>query len=100
MCEIDVGQFPVANLIVPYLLLCRAAEQVIYIWAMQQLHDHSILGVSSLSEKGARCTDDLANIVPTVLFNEDLTTILGVLKPNFRLLPAGIARVIGIDPDG
>lgn len=74
-----------------------AAEQTICAWAMNQLHQHPIMDVSSLSEEGGWRNDDLVQIIPAELSNEDLMRIWDALAPDYRLSLSYIARVIRID---
>lgn len=75
-----------------------AAEQTICAWAMDQLHQHPILDVSSLNADGGWRTDDVVQIIPAELTNEDLMRIWDALAPDYRLSLTYIARVIRIDP--
>ena len=77
-----------------------AAEQTICAWAMQQLHHHPIMDVSSLSEEGGWRNEDIIQIIPAELSNEDLMRIWDALAPDYRLSISYIARVVRIDPDG
>ena len=76
-----------------------AAEQTICAWAMHQLHQHPIMDVSSLSEEGGWRNDDVVQIIPAELSNEDLMRIWDALAPDYRLSLSYIARVIRIDPE-
>ena len=74
-----------------------AAEQTICAWAMSQLHQHPIMDVSSLTEEGGWRNDDVVQIIPAELSNEDLMRIWDALAPDYRLSLSYIARVIRID---
>lgn len=74
-----------------------AAEQTICAWAMNQLHQHPIMDVSSLTEEGGWRNDDVVQIIPAELSNEDLMRIWDALAPDYRLSLSYIARVIRID---
>ena len=76
-----------------------AAEQSICAWAMHQLHQHPIMDVSSLTEEGGWRNDDVVQIIPAELSNEDLMRVWDALAPDYRLSLSYIARVIRIDPD-
>jgi hypothetical protein len=76
-----------------------AAEQTICAWAMYQLHQHSIMDVSSLTEEGGWRNEDVVHIIPAELSNEDMMRIWDALAPNYRLSLSYIARVIRIDPE-
>lgn len=77
-----------------------AAEQTICAWVMQQLHQHPIMDVSSLTVEGDWRNDDVIQIIPAELSNEDLMRIWDALAPDYRLSLSYIARVIRIDPTG
>jgi hypothetical protein len=76
-----------------------AAEQTICAWAMQQLHQHPIMDVSSLTAEGGWRNDDVLQIIPAELSNEDLMRVWDALAPNYRLSLSYIARVVRIDPE-
>lgn len=75
-----------------------AAEQTICAWAMHQLHQHPIMDVSSLTVEGGWRNDDVVQIIPAELSNEDMMRIWDALAPDYRLSLSYIARVIRIDP--
>jgi len=75
-----------------------AAEQTICAWAMHQLHQHPIMDISSLTEEGGWRNDDVVQIIPAELSNEDLMRVWDALAPDYRLSLSYIARVIRIDP--
>lgn len=75
------------------------AEHSICAWVMSQLHQHPIMDVSSLTEEGGWRRDDVVQIIPAELSNEDLMRIWDALSPPYRLSLSYIARVIRIDPD-
>ncbi|MBV5316381.1 MAG: DUF4255 domain-containing protein [Desulfobulbaceae bacterium] len=74
-----------------------AIEQTLCAWAMSQLHQHPIMDVSSLTEEGGWRNDDVVQIIPAELSNEDLMRIWDALAPDYRLSLSYIARVIRID---
>ena len=76
-----------------------AAEHSICAWVMSQLHQHPIMDVSSLTEEGGWRKDDVVQIIPAELSNEDLMRIWDALAPAYRLSLSYIARVVRIDPD-
>lgn len=73
------------------------AEQTICAWVMQQLHQQPIMDISSLTEEGGWRNDDVVQIIPAELSNEDLMRIWDALAPDYRLSVSYIARVIRID---
>lgn len=76
-----------------------AAEQTIAAWAMQQLDQHPVMDLSSLDAAGGWRADDLVQIVPAELSNEDLMRIWDALAPDYRLSLSYVARVVRIDPE-
>lgn len=72
-------------------------EQVILAWSMQQLHQHPILDVSSLSPAEWQ-PEDRVQVIPTDLSLEDIMRIWDSLQPSYRLSVAYVARVVRIDP--
>jgi hypothetical protein len=75
------------------------AEQTILAWAIQHLHQFPILDVSSLTKEGGWQPDEIIQIVPAELSNEDLMRIWDALAPDYRLSFPYIARVVRIDVD-
>ncbi len=75
-----------------------AFEQTICAWVMQQLHHHPILDRSSLGPEGGWNSEDLIQIIPAELSNEDLMRIWDALAPDYRLSLSYIARVVRIEP--
>lgn len=76
-----------------------AAEHTLFAWAMSQLYQHPVLDVSSLTEEGGWKKDDVVQIIPTELSNEDMMRIWDALAPDYRLSASYIARVIRIDSE-
>ena len=66
---------------------------------MQQLDQHPVMDLSSLDAAGGWRADDLVQIVPAELSNEDLMRIWDALAPDYRLSLSYVARVVRIDPD-
>jgi len=75
------------------------AEHTVCAWVMQQLHNHPILDVSSLTEDGGWQADEVIQIIPAELSNEDLMRIWDALAPNYRLSISYIARSVRIEPE-
>ena len=75
------------------------AEHTICAWVMNKLHRHPIMDVSSLRTEGGWQTDDVVQIIPAELSNEDLMRIWDALAPDYRLSLSYIARVIRIHDD-
>lgn len=74
-------------------------EQVPLAWALRQLYLHPILDGSSLSPEAGWAPDEVIQIVPAELSNEDLVRLWGVLAPSYRLSVSYVARLVRLDPD-
>jgi hypothetical protein len=69
-------------------------------WAMRQLYLHPVLDASSLSPEAAWGPDEVIQMIPAELSNEDMMRIWDALEPAYRLSVSYIARMVRIDPDG
>ena len=76
-----------------------ADEQLPLAWALRQLYLHPILDASSLSPEAGWAPDEVIQIIPAELSNEDLMRIWDALEPSYRLSVSYIARLVRIDPD-
>lgn len=68
-------------------------------WAMRQLYQHPILDASSLSPEAGWGADEVIQIIPSELSNEDMMRIWDALEPAYRLSVSYIARLVRLDPD-
>lgn len=86
-----------------YLLTAWAAnpldEQVPMAWAMRQLHRVPMLDLALLSPEGGWAADEVVQVLPTELSNEDVMRIWDALDPAYRLSVSYVARVVRLDPD-
>lgn len=73
------------------------AEQTILAWAIHHLHRFPILDGSVLTREGGWQPDEIIQIVPAELSNEDLMRIWDALAPDYRLSFPCIARVVRIE---
>jgi len=73
------------------------AEHTICAWVMHQLHNHPIMDISSLTEDGGWQADEVIQIIPAELSNEDLMRVWDALAPNYRLSVSYIARSVRIE---
>ena len=73
------------------------AEQTIFAWAMRQLHLTPLLDVSSLSPEAGWRPDEIIQLVPAELTNEDLMRIWDALAPSYRLSYPYVARLVRIE---
>ncbi len=75
------------------------AEHSIVAWVMRELHQQPVMDISSLSLDADWGKDDVVQIIPAELSNEDMMRIWDALAPHYRLSLSYIARVVRIDPD-
>ena len=98
------SQPPPLGLDLHYLLTAWAntpqAEQLPLAWSMRQLYLHPVLDASSLSPEAAWGPDEVIQMIPAELSNEDMMRIWDALDPPYRLSVSYIARMVRIDPDG
>ncbi|MCB9765116.1 MAG: DUF4255 domain-containing protein [Alphaproteobacteria bacterium] len=74
------------------------AEQVIAAWVMLELHRHPILDAASLTPDGDWTDQDVLQILPEELSNEDLMRIWDALGQPYRLSIPYVIRVVRIQP--
>lgn len=74
-------------------------EQLALAWTMRQLHEVPILDASILSAEAAWAADDVIQLIPEEITNEDLMRIWDAIEPAYRLSLSYIARVVRIDPN-
>ena len=86
-----------------YLLTAWAGnpldEQVTMAWAIRQLHRFPVLDASSLSDEAGWGPDEVVQIIPAELSNEDIMRIWDALEPAYRLSVSYVARLVRLDPD-
>lgn len=75
------------------------AEQVILAWAMRQIYLNPTLNASSLSPEADWDQQDVIQLIPAELSNEDMMRIWDTLEPSYRLSFSYIARVVRIEAD-
>lgn len=74
-------------------------EQLSLAWAMRQLYEHPILDASSLSPEAGWSSEEVIQIIPSELPNDELMRIWDALEPAYRLSVPYVARLVRIDPD-
>lgn len=74
-------------------------EQVMLAWTMRQLHLYPLLDASSLTPEPGWDADEVIQIVPTELSNEDIMRIWDALEPSYRISASYLARTVRLDPD-
>jgi hypothetical protein len=86
-----------------YLLTGWAAnaldEQVTLTWSMRQLHQFPVLDASSLSPEAGWGGDEVIQVIPAELSNEDIMRIWDALDPAYRISVSYVARLVRLDPD-
>lgn len=73
-------------------------EQRMMGWAMRTLHEASILDASLLSPDGIWHPDEVVQLCPEELTNEDMLRLWDSLQPNYRLSYSYVARVVSMEP--
>lgn len=75
------------------------SEHTMLAWAMRQLHLFPILDASFLSPEAGWGRDEVIQLIPAELSNEDMMRIWDALDPAFRLSVSYTARLVRLDPD-
>jgi hypothetical protein len=93
-------QTPVA-LNLHYLLTVWASkpkhEQLLLGWVIRELYQHESLSQSDLTPSGGWGPDDVIQVIPGELSNEDMMRIWDALDPPYHLSLSYVARVVRID---
>lgn len=93
-------QVPV-SLDLHYLVTVWAAsarfEQLILGWVIRELYEHEALSASDLTPAGGWSPDDVIQVIPGELSNEDMMRIWDALEPAYHLSLSYVARVVRID---
>ncbi len=74
------------------------AEQTILGWVVRELYSHQALSQSDLTPAGGWRADDVIQVIPGEISNEDMMRIWDALEPPYHLSLSYIARVVQIDP--
>ncbi|MDB5274928.1 MAG: hypothetical protein JWO58_3295 [Chitinophagaceae bacterium] len=74
-------------------------EQLTLAWAMRQLYLFPILDASSLSPEAGWGSDEVIQVIPSELPNDELMRIWDALDPSYRISVPYIARLVRLDPD-
>jgi hypothetical protein len=74
-------------------------EQLALAWTMRELHQVPVLDSSILTREAQWAPDEVIQLIPEEISNEDLMRIWDTLQPDYRLSLSYIARVVRIDPD-
>jgi hypothetical protein len=76
-----------------------AAEQTILGWVIRELYQHEALSQSDLTPAGGWDADDVIQVIPGEISNEDMMRIWDAIDPAYRLSLSYVARVVRIDPE-
>jgi hypothetical protein len=74
-------------------------ECLVLAWTMLQLQTNSLLDATILSEEARWSAEDMVQLIPEELSNEDMMRIWETLRPGYRLSLGYVARVVRIEPD-
>jgi Pvc16 N-terminal domain len=75
-----------------------ANEQTVLGWAVRELYQHEALSQSDLTPAGGWNPEDVVQVIPGELSNEDMMRIWDALDPPYHLSLSYVARVVRIDP--
>jgi hypothetical protein len=75
------------------------AELLPMAWAMRQLYQHPLLDASALSPEAGWGPDEVIQIIPSELSNEDMMRIWDALTPPYHLSVSYVVRLVRLDPD-
>jgi hypothetical protein len=100
-----LGRRPPLSVDLHYLLSVWAesaeTEHVVLAWAMAKLHETPVLDRALLADVDHDVhwlPEDLIQLIPAELSNEDVMRIWDALEPSYRLSYSYVARVVRIDP--
>ncbi len=74
-------------------------EHTILTWAMNQIYLNPILNVSILQPDAGWQPNDVVQVIPEEISNEDVMRIWDTLEPAYRLSFPYVARTVRIEPD-
>lgn len=76
-----------------------STEHFLLAWAMREIYLNPALNASSLTGIANWGQQDIIQLIPAELSNEDLMRIWDALEPSYHLSVSYIARVVRIDAD-
>jgi hypothetical protein len=98
----DADLPPALHLDLHYLLTVWAdnalAEHTLAAWAMQRLHEHPVLELSTLTPEGGWEASDRVQVIPQEVSGEELMRLWDAVEPGYRLSVPYVARVVRLDP--
>jgi hypothetical protein len=74
-------------------------EHLVLAWTMLELQATSLLDATILSADARWSAEDIVQLIPEELSNEDMMRIWDTLRPDYRLSVGYVARVVRIDPE-
>lgn len=74
-------------------------EHLLAGWTMRQLQSLPLLDATILSPEARWSAEEVVQVIPEELSNEDLMRIWDALTPGYRLSLGYVARVVRIDPE-
>jgi hypothetical protein len=73
-------------------------EQTLLGWVIRELYQHEALSQSDLTPEGGWSPDDVIQVIPGEISNEDMMRIWDAIQPPYHVSLSYIARVVRIDP--
>jgi hypothetical protein len=73
-------------------------EHTLLGWVIRELYQHEALSQSDLTPAGGWGPDDVIQVIPGEISNEDMMRIWDALDPAYHISLSYIARVVRIDP--
>ena len=74
-------------------------EHLLLGWVIRELYQHEALSRSDLTPGGGWADDDVIQVIPGELSNEDMMRIWDALEPPYHVSLSYIARVVRIDAE-
>lgn len=75
------------------------SEHLVLAWTMLELQATSLLDATILSGEARWSAEDMVQLIPEELSNEDMMRIWDALEPGYRLSVGYVARVVRIEPE-
>ncbi|MDB6150560.1 MAG: hypothetical protein JWQ44_2008 [Chthoniobacter sp.] len=73
-------------------------EHLVLAWTMLELQASPLLDATVLSQEAQWAAEDMVQLIPEELGNEDMMRIWDTLRPDYRLSLGYVARAVRIDP--
>jgi hypothetical protein len=75
------------------------SEHLVLAWTMLRLQTTPLLDSTILSGEAGWTAEDMVQLIPEELSNEDMMRIWDTLRPDYRLSLGYVARVVRIEPE-